>query len=383
MMALLRQIVALEQYDGVDRSHAGDRPEPAGRSFDDLYLFANISKQFRSLRLKPPVIGKLLNRLLSAMEGDAAFLHFQDYPQYNLIDIRSDAGEAVRPAVVERIVTQGVAHCRGNYCIVDNSAEDERFAGLSDGPLRLMAVAVRHIKQHFGWMGLIGFVPDRPFQNDALNIMQTLANQLAVMAANMERYDDMERFTVNIVCSLVNAIESKDAYCQGHSKRVHQYVMEMARQMELPADETEALKWAAVLHDIGKIGIPEKVLCKPGKLTDKEFELIRQHPVKGKTILAPIRQLEPSMPAIAHHHERFDGSGYPDGLRGEEIPLAARMIAVADTYDALTSNRSYRETRTPGQALAVMERAAGTQLDPDLVAVFKTSCRRLCNALRN
>jgi putative nucleotidyltransferase with HDIG domain len=239
-----------------------------------------------------------------------------------------------------------------------------------------MAVTVRYMKQSYGLLGLVSYDIDKGFRHDALNIMQTLANQLAAMLANMERHDELERFTVNIVCSLVNAIESKDAYFQGHSKRVHRYAMQMAKHLNMPAEEMASLKWAAVLHDIGKIGIPERILCKPGQLTEKELDLIKQHPMKGKTILEPIRQLQPSMDAIAHHHENYDGTGYPDGLMGEDIPLPARIIAVADTFDALTSQRSYREPKTPRSALHVMEQVAGTRLDPYLVKVFRTSCRQ-------
>ena len=383
MKALLNQVLQQAQSGKKTDDHQGKRlPEQSEHSYEDLYLFANVSKQFRSLRLKQPVLGKLLHRIIDTMDTDAAFLYVPQHLDYNHLEIRSDLAKALGPAdtlrdKIQQLIAAGIRQCSGNYCIIDNSMDDDRFAALSDRPFRFAAVTVRHMKNSYGWLGLVSYAVDKAFKQDALNIMQTLANQLAVMMANMDQYDDLERFTVNIVCSLVNAIEAKDAYCQGHSKRVHQYVMQMARHLQLPAAQMEALKWAAVLHDIGKIGIPERILCKPGKLTEKEFDLIRQHPLKGKTILAPIRQLQPSMDAIAHHHERFDGSGYPEGLHGEAIPLAARIIAVADTYDAITSKRSYRASKTPQQALQVLDQVTGTQLDPRLVKLFKTACREL------
>jgi HD-GYP domain-containing protein (c-di-GMP phosphodiesterase class II) len=136
----------------------------------------------------------------------------------------------------------------------------------------------------------------------------------------------------------------------------------------------DALKWAAILHDVGKIGVSEKILLKPGKLSDDEYARIKEHPEKGYKILKPVAQLSPSMGGILHHHERYDGKGYPHGLSGDAIPLAARMIAVADTFDAITSKRTYRDAKSPEEALAIIESVAGTQLDPNMVALFKTVC---------
>ncbi len=383
MKALLEQVLQLGRNGKrFDSDHGQQPPRPAEQSFEDLYLFANISKQFRSLRLKRPVLDRLMQRILDSMHADAAFIHFPRHAEYNQLALRSEvATRRVRSDFhrdqVEKVIAAGLALATGNFCSIDNSTQNERLAGLSGGPFKFMAVAVRHMKSRYGWLGLVSYDMKKGFRKDALTILQTLANQLAAMVANMEQYDELERFTVNIVCSLVNAIEAKDIFFRGHSKRVHQYVMHMAKHLQLPNTEREALKWAAVLHDIGKIGIPEKILCKPHKLTDKEFELIKQHPMKGKAILAPIRQLQPSLDAIVYHHERFDGGGYPEGLKGEAIPLAARILAVADTFDAITSKRSYHHAKSSRQALKELNQAAGTQLDPQLVAVFQTACQQI------
>ena len=140
--------------------------------------------------------------------------------------------------------------------------------------------------------------------------------------------------------------------------------------MDLSLIDQEALSWAAILHDIGKIGISEKILNKPGKLTQEEFLRIQEHPEKGYTILKPIEQLNESLSAIRHHHERYDGNGYPSGLKGKEIPLYARVIAIADTYDAMTSARSYRAHISHEDALAEIVSVKGKQLDPELVEIF-------------
>jgi putative nucleotidyltransferase with HDIG domain len=385
MKFLLNQVLMLgNNGTPAHRQPESVSPEPADHSFEDIYLFANISKQFRSLRLKQPVMDKLMQRILTTMDADAAFLHFPDHPELHQLNVRPDTekgpdSSGLRQESLQKVIIHCIEHFSGNYLIIDNSTDDERVAALSERPFRFMAVTVRYMKKSYGLLGLVSYDVRKGFRRDELNIMQTLANQLAAMMANMERYDELERFTVNIVCSLVNAIETKDTYFRGHSKRVHRYAMQMARHLNMPAEEMEALKWAAVLHDIGKIGIPERILCKPGKLTENERDLIKQHPMKGKTILEPIRQLRPSMDAIAYHHENYNGTGYPEGLKGEAIPLTARIIAVADTFDALTSQRSYREPKAPRKALQVMEQVAGTRLDPHLVQVFKKSCRQFIN----
>jgi HD-GYP domain-containing protein (c-di-GMP phosphodiesterase class II) len=145
----------------------------------------------------------------------------------------------------------------------------------------------------------------------------------------------------------------------------------MAERLQLDEAEKNILNWASILHDIGKIGIPESILNKPARLNDEEFNVIEGHPKKGHDILEPLEQLTSCLPSILHHHERLDGKGYPHGLKGEEIPFLARIIAVADTFDAITSNRAYRSAKAAEKALAIVEEVAGTQLDPVVVEAFK------------
>ncbi len=383
LKACLEQILTMGNNGNNDNDHhTPQSATPQDNGFDDLFLFANLSKQFRSLRVKQPVLGKLMHRMFDSMEADAAFLQLDDKPEYNLLEIspallRNNDDTGANKDGMHQLITECVKHCSGNYCIVNDSRDEAAFDALSDRPYGFLAVAVRHLKTTYGWLGLVSYQRESAFKPAELTILQTLANQLAAMLANMAQQEDLERFTVNMVCSLVNAIEAKDAYNQGHSKRVHRYSMQIAKLLNLPPQEMEALRWASVLHDLGKIGIPERILTKPGKLTDKEFAMIKEHPVKGKTILAPIRQLAPSMEAIAHHHERWDGMGYPDGLEGEKIPLTARIITVADTFDAITSKRSYRAPKTSKDAFREMELVAGSQLDPDLVHIFKKAYRKI------
>jgi HD-GYP domain-containing protein (c-di-GMP phosphodiesterase class II) len=383
MERFLKQVITAKGPDKTDIPHPPQQ-ENGNRDprFEDLYLFANLTKQFRSLRIKPPVLTKLMRQMINDMRGDVAFLLLPEHPQYNQMEFNENRWaknrktDRLRQEMVQ-LVSQATEQISDPYCIINDSRDNQAFNALSGQPYRLMATGVRHLKNHYGWLGLVSYRMDDTFAMPMLDILQTMANQLAAMMANTDHYEDLERFTVNMVCSLVSAIEEKDAYAKGHSRRVYQYAMHISRHIGMSAEETESLKWASLLHDIGKIGIPEKMLNKPGKLTADEYELIKKHPMKGKTILEPIRQLAPALPAIAHHHEHYNGNGYPEGLKGEQIPLAARIIAVADTFDAIISSRSYHKPRSPREAMRVLDQVAGTQLDAHLVSIFKTVYRQL------
>lgn len=191
-------------------------------------------------------------------------------------------------------------------------------------------------------------------------------------------YVDMRENYLNTVEALVQALEAKDTYTSGHSERVGKLAVAMAEELGMNDDKIESLKYAAVLHDVGKIGVSEIILNKEGKLLDPDWEAIRSHPVIGQTIIKKIKFLFDIGQVVRHHHERFDGNGYPDRIKGEEIPLESRIIAVADTYDAITSDRSYRKGTTHDMAIAELNRVSGSQLDPELVVIF---CKVVTNEL--
>ncbi|HKU62841.1 MAG TPA: HD domain-containing phosphohydrolase [Gemmatimonadales bacterium] len=170
---------------------------------------------------------------------------------------------------------------------------------------------------------------------------------------------------------LARALEAKDAYTRGHSIRVSRYAVATARRMGFQGALLDGIRLGGELHDIGKIGTREAVLHKPGSLTAEEFRQITEHPILGERMLSPLARESPDVLRIVRsHHERLDGGGFPDGLRGERIPVEARIVAVADAFDAMTTRRPYRESRPPAQAMAELRRVAGTQLDPDAVEAF-------------
>ncbi|MBN1592090.1 MAG: response regulator [Candidatus Coatesbacteria bacterium] len=185
-----------------------------------------------------------------------------------------------------------------------------------------------------------------------------------------ESQNELQENYLQVIKSFAVVLEERDAYTQGHSSRVTEYSVRIANEMGLPEGQIIALQIGGNLHDIGKIGIPEEVLRKPTRLTDDEWRVMREHPIKGARMVEPLSFLSKERILIKHHHERWDGRGYPDGLAGEEIPLLSRILCVADSFDAMTSTRSYRRRMALATAIAQIEENRGTQFDPRIVDVF-------------
>ena len=199
-----------------------------------------------------------------------------------------------------------------------------------------------------------------------------LERQLEDYRANLEKKVGEQTDIINFrfIDAMINALEERDSYTRGHSKRVTRFSLAIAGELGVTGQDFEDLRRAAVLHDLGKIGVRDAVLLKPGKLTDEEVGEIVRHPATAVRILEPIPSYMPLLPAILHHHERFDGSGYPERLSGDKIPFASRIMAIADTFDAMTSTRAYRRALPIADAITEIRRCSGTQFDPDIVPAF-------------
>ncbi len=221
-----------------------------------------------------------------------------------------------------------------------------------------------------GVLSITDKLSGEPFDKSDLDMMVTLASQIAVSLNNAKLYEDLEASYLSAVRALANSIDAKDTYTMGHSERVAKYSVEIGKVMNLSDEEIKDLYIGALLHDIGKIGISEAIINKPDRLTNEEFQEIKTHPSRGAMIIEPAKFLREKVPLIKYHHERFDGKGYPEGLKGEDIPLLARIICVADSFDAMTSKRAYRDTMPLEFARKEMIRCSETQFDPRIVNAF-------------
>ncbi len=247
-------------------------------------------------------------------------------------------------------------------------AKRERLAGL-------LAVPILQRNAPIGAITVYTSKP-RDFTQNEIDLLSTFASQASVAIENARLYAKMKDQYLSMVAALAAAIETKDAYTHGHSKNVMEYAVKIAREFELGADEIETIRYAGLLHDIGKIGIKDVILTKQEALTPEERQELRNHPKYGAFIMEQVDFLKDIAPLTLYHHERYDGTGYPLGLRADDIPLGARILAVADTYDSMIADRPYRKAFPYDHVVREMKKVSGTQLDPRVVDVFLSIIKR-------
>jgi HD-GYP domain-containing protein (c-di-GMP phosphodiesterase class II) len=250
----------------------------------------------------------------------------------------------------------------GTNVIVEKGAEDGDMSAIGV-PLKLKGRIIG---------GMLLEKLESPFTEDELELLGTLANQAMVAIENAWLYESVKSNYFGTIQALVNALEANDKYTKGHSERVKYLSLELGKKLGLNYKELEILEHAAILHDIGKIGVDSLILNKTGRLTSAEFSLIKAHPLIGDEILGPIGTLEGVRTAIVQHHERYDGGGYPYGIAGEEITLKARILSVVDTFDAMMTDRPYRKSLSMTRVKEELRSGSGTQFDPIVVSAFLT-----------
>jgi HD-GYP domain-containing protein (c-di-GMP phosphodiesterase class II) len=248
-------------------------------------------------------------------------------------------------------------------------------AGAAPGTRLVRYVAVAADSQgSSGWLIAANPLDDRPFTAREVEVLQPVASLVATQQTNARVYADLKGLLFGVIRALTAAIDAKDPYTSGHSERVARIAVRLAQELGIAANQQSDLYLMGLLHDVGKIGVDDAVLKKTGPLTPEEYRIIQSHVEIGVHILADLKKLSHLLPGVRHHHESLDGSGYPCGLAGEAIPLEARILAVADSFDAMSSTRPYRSRLTPAQIEKIFRDGAGVQWDPRIVdALF--ACR--------
>ncbi|MDO9463714.1 MAG: HD domain-containing protein [bacterium] len=265
----------------------------------------------------------------------------------------------------------------GKPILIKNTLKDPRFENIiaRSEKRQFICVPMKVRGQTIGVINVEEKVGGLAFTRDDLTILTTIGYEAAVAVSNALLFDELQQSYFNTITALVKAMEAKEPYTQGHSDRVKKYASAIAREVNLSDENIELIKRFGALHDIGKIGIPIRILNKPGKLTREEWKIIKSHPRIGVTIIETIDFMKLAKPIILSHHERYDGKGYPMRLRDKKIPLLAKIFSIADAYDAMLSDRPYRKAFSKECALAELARSAGTQFDPRLakaaIRVFK------------
>ncbi|HZL36538.1 MAG TPA: HD domain-containing phosphohydrolase [Tepidisphaeraceae bacterium] len=258
---------------------------------------------------------------------------------------------------------------RKSALLINDLAANPQFKWLGEHARHLLAVPLQRYDKTLGCL----FALDKEigdFDSADAKLLNSIANESAIYLENAKLFEDAHGLMMGLLHSLTSAVDAKDAYTCGHSERVALLSRHLSQAAGLGDYEVEQVYMAGLLHDVGKIGVPESVLQKTGKLTPEEFELMKKHPRIGARILQDVRQVKHLIPGVLHHHERFDGAGYPDGLAGAAIPLMGRIICLADSFDAMTSNRTYRKALPLEVALTEIRRCAGTHFDPELAEAF-------------
>jgi putative nucleotidyltransferase with HDIG domain len=253
--------------------------------------------------------------------------------------------------------------------LVNELSSDKTFSWLGEYARQLIAVPLLRQDQLLGCLFGIDKLHGE-FDSVDSKLLNSIANESAIYLENVMLFEDVHGLMMGLLHSLTSAVDAKDAYTCGHSERVALLSRHLAQEIKLSEHEVERIYMAGLLHDVGKIGVPEAVLQKAGKLTPEEFDEMKKHPEIGARILSDIKQVKDIIPGVLHHHERYDGKGYPAGLAGEAIPLMGRIICLADCFDAMTSNRTYRKALPLEVALTEIRRCSGTQFDPAMAETF-------------
>lgn len=278
--------------------------------------------------------------------------------------------KATRLKVGEGIA--GLVAKEGKPIFVEDIETDIRFRA---APVRydtksFIAVPLRIKGRVIGVLNVNRQEESPPFSERDVKLLSLLADQAAVTIENLELYQNLEQLYLQAMRTLAQAVDVREGYAPDRAERSAKLARAVAEEMHLPAAMIKQIEYAAIIHDIGKIGVPEEVLKKPGKLSPEERTEAMKHPAIASKMLDHVEFLAPVAPLILYHHEWFDGSGYGEGLAGEEIPIGARIVAVIDVFNALTSDRPYRKALSQGEAIAELRKSSGTQFDPKVVEVF-------------
>jgi HD-GYP domain-containing protein (c-di-GMP phosphodiesterase class II) len=291
-----------------------------------------------------------------------------------IMELVADYGDEleVTTSVKPGVGIAGSVWATGRAEIVNDAQADPRFVS---GSIKISSLMCAPLKAKDAVVGVIKLGSKEPvtYTAEDLKLFNTMASLAAVAMENASLYEQLKEAFYTTVYTLAETIEKRDPYTGNHTKRVMEYSLAIGRTLGLPEEDMTRLQLGAVLHDVGKIGVRDSVLLKESSLTDEEFEQIKKHTVYGEEIISRIASLRTAIPGVRQHHERFSGRGYPDGLAGEDIDITARIIAVADSYDAMTTDRPYRKGLTIEEAFEELKRFSGSQFDPEIVDAFFAS----------
>jgi HD-GYP domain-containing protein (c-di-GMP phosphodiesterase class II) len=344
-----------------------------GESYEELSLLSKLSTSMTVNQQPPQFLTDACGELKETLALRwMALLLTDDEPRLNdLAGKTFSAGPVQEPGRLLSLFQEllRLQPADGSPIVIDDTSAAP-FANLPRLAGELLVVFMRREGKTFGVLIGGDKIDGSHISSVDSKLCNSLANSLSIFIENRMLYQDMAAMFMGTLHALTSSIDAKDSYTRGHSERVALMSRRLAAAAGLDPATVERVYISGLVHDVGKIGVPEAVLTKPGKLTAEEFGLIKLHPEIGARILRDIHQMQDLIPGVLYHHERWDGGGYPRGLKDTGIPLFGRLICLADSFDAMSSNRTYRRARSLDQVLAEVSRCAGTQFDPQLAALF-------------
>ena len=318
------------------------------------------------LRLSKKLLGAEKGLLLSRADEDAD-------GKFDLISVEGFENDPTDSAIVQRFADDVIE--KDQIVREDDPRSVAEGVAAADGEIENLVAIPIYVQDEFSGV-IVCANKEGGFSEYDEDVLLSLGNQAGAVLRNGRLQGELRSSYLATVRVLGEALEAKDPFLRGHAEEVSGYVAAVAERLGVEAMRREQLLFASLLHDVGKIGISEQILLKPAALTPEEFDIVKLHPRIGYHIVQQVPVLEPMAMGILHHHERYDGHGYPSGLQGEEIPFEARIIGVADAFSAMTAERPYRKRKSVAEACGELERHAGTQFDPEIVRVFVDEVRR-------
>jgi HD-GYP domain-containing protein (c-di-GMP phosphodiesterase class II) len=329
------------------------------RCYEQLNVIFDIAQQVAHLVNVSDIEQVLAERIATLLGAEAAVV----------IDSEGAPRSRPAPALLPGVLLEAAAH-------LDKARQTRRVVVTCLGPHQLILGPLVRLDGRVDVILALRRGEIQDFRSGDVLMLDSVLSFGGQIISNTELHEKLGRTLFEVTRALVAAIDKKDHYTSGHSERVGFFARLTGQQMGLTAEQLQILEWSGLLHDVGKIGIPEEILNKPDRLTEEEFGIIKRHPVMGYEILKPIRSFEGVLEGVLHHHEAPDGTGYPDGLKGDETPLAARIIHVVDIFDALTSTRAYRAPFSVEKAIEILRAESGTKVDPQVTAAFLAALER-------
>lgn len=348
-----------------------ERSDALTRKVLELASLYDMSRELGSTLDMDELLDTVLSSALQIFGLDRGYVTLRDR-ETGVVSIRAIRAESdgTPPEAVHSSMSEWVVHKGRPLIFNPDQATGDGQVDAVTGARAALCVPLTPTEGTIGSITIGSSDPEFRFSSDDVRLLSTIANHVTMAIGNIELFSSLQEAYLATVRSLAAAVDAKDSFTRGHSEYVAGYACMIAEKLGLSHEQRTALEMAAFLHDIGKIGVSEDILLKPGRLDEAETEQMRHHPLIGANILKPVAFPWAITPVVRHHHEAWDGSGYPAGLRGEEIPLLARILTVADAYEAMTADRPYRAGRSPLEAIEELRACSGGQFDPRIVDAF-------------